>query len=365
MLKILHTIPALDGGGADRILYDYAIRMLDEFQFDFIVHSEHEGILEKDLISMGCRVFHVPSLHKNKTEYKKRIAEIIRNGKYDIIHVSQGYRGLFFLYYAKKYGVKTRIAHSHMAYIPERMTEKFIRGCSTFLVKRLSTHLFACGDDAAKWMWGEKALQRGETYIMKNAIDTRRFEFSEEKRNQIREEFHITDKFVIGNVARFSYQKNHEFLINVYNEVKKHREDAVLILVGRGELEEDVKKQVVELGLEDSVIFTGVRNDVPDLMNAMDVFVLPSRFEGLPVTLVEVQTNGLPTIVSEQVTREIDICKNIKYLPLSIEQWVENLNNMEFVRDGENLNYISKNGYNIEIEVEKIKMYYLDCNRVK
>lgn len=359
MLKVLHTIPALDGGGADRILYDYTTRMMDEFQFDFIVHTDYVGILETELISKGCRIFHIPPLHENKNEYKRRIEEIIRDGKYDIIHVSQGYRGLFFLYYAKKYGVKTRIAHSHMAYIPESLKEKIIRNISTVFVKYLATNLFACGNDAAKWMWGKKAFHHDKVFIMKNAIDTKRFAFSEDKRSQIRKEFNVEGKFVIGNVARFSYQKNHEFLIHTFSEIKKSRENAVLMLVGRGELESDVKKQVEELGIQDSVIFTGVRNDVPDLLNAMDVFALPSRFEGLPVILVEVQANGLPTLVSEHVTREIDICTNINYLPLSIEQWVESLSILEMVRDEKSLNSVSKQGYNIEIEAEKIKKIYL------
>lgn len=318
MIKILHTIPAMDGGGADRILFDYTIRMLDEFQFDFIVHSEFEGILEKDLISKGCRVFHVPPLHKDKKEYKKRIEEIIKDGNYDIIHVAQGYRGVYFLHYAKKYRVKIRIAHSHMAYIPETFMEGIIRKVATLYVKYCATDLFACGNDAAKWMWGKNAFNNGKVYIMKNAIHAERFAFSSEKRDQIRKNYNVSNNFVIGNVARFSFQKNHEFLVNIFAEIKKQKGDAILMLIGRGELEDAVKQQVEELGLSDSVLFMGVRNDVPDLLNAMDVFVLPSRFEGLPVTLVEVQANGLPAVISENVTKEMTISEEFSFLPLSL-----------------------------------------------
>ena len=154
MIKVLHTLPALDGGGAERIVYDYCIRMMDEFQFDFIVHTEDKGILENELEKRGCRIFHIPPLHRNKRAYKARIQQILREGEYDIIHVSQGYRSIYFLKYAKKYGIPVRIAHSHMAYIPESGKEKAIRRICTRIVKHYATDLFACGEDAAKWMWG-------------------------------------------------------------------------------------------------------------------------------------------------------------------------------------------------------------------
>ena len=358
MIKVLHTIPAMDGGGADRILYDYTIRMLDDFQVDFIVHSEFEGILEKDLISRGCRVFHVSALRKNKKEYKKRIQEIIRNGNYDIIHVSQGYRGVYFLHYAKKYGVKIRIAHSHMAYIPESFKEVIIRKMATLYVKRCATALFACGDDAAKWMWGKKAFNKRKVYIMKNAIQAERFSFSPEKRECIRQEYNVTDKFVIGNVARFSYQKNHEFLIKIFAELKKVNSNAVLMLIGRGELKNDIKKQVEELGLTDSVLFMGVRNDVPDLLNAMDVFALPSRFEGLPVTLVEIQANGLPAVISSCVTKEMTISDDFCFLSLSqpISEWADIIVKNKR-KDSANL--IKNTAYDLRVASDGLKNKYL------
>lgn len=358
MIKVLHTIPAMDGGGADRILYDYTIRMLDDFQVDFIVHSEFEGILEKDLISRGCQVFHIPALRKNKKEYKKRIQEIIRNGNYDIIHVSQGYRGVYFLHYAKKYGVKIRIAHSHMAYIPESFKETMIRKVATLYVKRCATALFACGNDAAKWMWGKKVFNNGKIYIMKNAIHAEQFSFSSEKRERIRREYNITDKFVVGNVARFSYQKNHEFLIKIFAEVKEANPNAVLMLIGRGELENDIKKQVEELGLTDSVLFMGVRNDVPDLLNAMDVFALPSRFEGLPVTLIEVQANGLPAVISSCVTKEMAISDDFYFLPLSqpISEWADSIVKNKR-KDSANL--IENTAYDLRVASDGLKNKYL------
>ena len=347
MIRVLHTIPAMDGGGADRILYDYSTRIMESVHFDFIVHTEEEGILESDLVKRGCNVYHVPPLHKSFKEYLSKVESIIKNGKYDIIHVAQGYRGLFYLYFAKKYGVKVRIAHSHMAGIPENTKQKLVRKVCTFFVKQFATHLFACGKDAAIWMWGNKSWENGDVYIMTNAINTSGFVFSEEKRKQLRATFGLEDKIVIGNVARFSYQKNHEFIIKIFSEVKKQIPNAMLMLVGRGELEEQVRDQIKQLQLEDSVLMTGVRNDVPDLLNAMDLFLLPSRFEGLPVTLVEAQTNGLPIFASSAITKEIKIAENMVYMSLDESPcaWADCICSFDLKRIS---NSISGSGYDID-----------------
>ena len=358
MLKILHTLPALDGGGADRIVFDYACRLTDVGRFDFIVHTEQPGILENELLARGCRVFHVPPLHKDKQEYKRQIRQIIRQGEYDIIHVSQGYRGLYFLYYAKKYGVPVRIAHSHMAYIPQSFKEKMVRIAATCCAKLCATHLFACGRDAARWMWGRRALDRDRVYVMKNAIPAERFGFSAAKRDAVRKELGLKDKFVVGHVARFSYQKNHEFLIRVFAEIKGQRDDAVLMLVGRGELEDEVKSQVAAAGLQDAVLFLGVRDDVPALLNAIAVVVLPSRFEGLPVTLIEVQANGLPAVVADTVTKEMALSDRLTFLPLAApaDQWAAQIINSEREQSA---NPLPGTGYDLTVAADDLRHKYL------
>lgn len=355
MPKVLHTVYAMDGGGADRILYDYTIRMLDTVHVDFLVHTPDEGILEKELKNKGCNVFHVPPLHAEPKTYFKKIREIIIEGKYDIIHVAQGYRGLVFMYYANKYRIPVRIAHSHMAYIPESGLSTVKRWISAFVVKHLATHLFACGEDAGKWMWGKRT--RNIT-ILHNAIDTQKFVFNEAKRSSLRKQLGIEDKFVIGNVGRLAEQKNQLFLIDVFSEVIKYRADAVLLLIGRGEMEQQIWDRVNELELTDSVKLLGVRDDVSDLLNAMDLFVLPSLYEGLPVTMVEVQANGLPGLISDKVTKEIGLAENIQYLPLEKKVWVEHIvSGGERNRDGEAL--IRKAGYDIDFEANQLKEMYI------
>lgn len=365
MIKILHTIPALDGGGADRVLYDYSIRMLENIHFDFIIHTDNEGILEPNLRQKDCEIFHIPPAHSGVIKYFFNIMKIIKEGEYDIIHVSQGYLGVVFLCFAKLNGIKVRIAHSHMAYIPESRLQRVKRHVLTLIATLLATDLFACGKDAAEWMWGT-SHNKGHIHIMPNGIDVSKFVFSEKKRAKLREQFGIENKYVIGNVARFSYQKNHMFLIEIFNKISKKNDDAVLVLIGGGELENSIKLLVEELGLTDKVIFLGVRNDVCELLNMMDVFVLPSRFEGLPVTLIEVQVNGLPVVVSTAITNEAKISENFIALSLNedINVWESEIQkrkrNQTFTDDS----LVRK--YDISILAKQQMQWYIDrCSKEK
>ena len=356
-MKVLEITSSLDGGGIARLLYDYCSRLIPEFEFDFVVSAENEGILEEPLRNLGCNVFHVSQMKKSFGEYKRQLEFIIKNGNYDIVHDHCDYKSFFELQIAKRNGVKTRIAHSHRAMVPQSITEKFIKLIFTPLTKYLATDLFACGIDAAKWAWGKKAYENGKVFILKNAIHTEEFLFSNEIRQEIRNELGLTDKFVVGNVARFSYQKNHEYLIEIFKEIAKKRNDAVLVLVGRGELMNNVQEQVKNDQIDDRVIFLGVRNDVPKLLNAMDVFVLPSRYEGLPVALVEVQANGLPTYVSTAVTTEMKVSSNMHFISIDNDpsKWAKEI----LESDNKRLpSHIKESGYDIGSAVIALKEKY-------
>lgn len=348
----------LDGGGVDRLLYDYCSRMVKDIQFDFVVTSKNEGILEQPLKNLGCNVYRVPQIKNGLKNHIEEIKKILDNNNYDIIHDHSGYKAWCNLWIAKKCGVENRIAHAHQAFMKETFKQKIMRLISVPITKFYSTELFACGNDAAKWMWGKRAFEKNRVYIMKNAINVQNFGFVSEKRAQIREDLGITDKFVIGNVARFSYQKNHEFLINIFAELKKLRDDAVLLLIGRGELEESIKAQVESLGLSNSVLFMGVRNDVPDLLNAMDVFVLPSRFEGLPVTLVEIQANGLPAVISDVVTKEMTFSEDFSFVSLSQSscEWAKVISEK---KRADSKNLIKNTEYDLHIATDKMRCKYL------
>lgn len=357
-MRILEITSDLDGGGVDRLLYDYCSSLSDEIQFDFVVTSKAEGMLEQPLKDLGCKIYRVSQLKEDFKGHKEQLTKILEAEKYDIIHDHSGFKAWCNLSVAKKCGVKSRIAHSHQAFMTESFIGRIIRKVSTILTKLYATTLFACGNDAAKWMWGEKAFRKNKVYIMKNAVFADKFSFSAAKRDELRKELGLENKFVIGNVARITYQKNQEFLVDAFAEIKKTRNDAVLLLVGRGDAEEKIKKQVSDLGLNDSVVFTGVRNDVPDLLNVMDVFVLPSRFEGLPVTLIEIQANGLPGVISDAVTKEMNFSEDLKFLPLSesFEEWAKVISS-----NGrkESVNTVENTSYDLKLATEDLKNKYL------
>lgn len=304
-MRILQISPELDGGGVDRLLYDYSIRMRDQADIDFVVMSKTEGILEGPLAEHDFAIYHIPQMREDLAGHKKCLRDIIRKNKYDIVHDHRGYRGYFALKIADNEGVPVRIAHSHIASIPETAAQQAVRTLFTGLAKRRATNLFACGRLAASWMWGQRTLDNNGVRIMTNAIDTSKFAFDSKTRREVRDEFSLGDGLVVGNVARFADQKNHRYLIEIFNEMQKMDSRAKLVLVGRGEREDEMRSLVDDLGIHDKVLFLGVRDDVPRLLNAMDVFVMPSLYEGLPVTVVEAQANGLPVIASSTITDEV------------------------------------------------------------
>lgn len=361
-MKVLAITSELDGGGVDRLLYDYCAHLSDDVQFDFIVTSKNEGILEQPLKDLGCKIYRVSQLKEDFKGHRDQMEKILQAGNYDIIHDHSGYKAWCNLTVAKKCGVKTRIAHSHLAFVNESFVGRVVRKISTALTKLYATDLFACGNDAAKWMWGEKSFSKNKVYIMKNAVVSENFNFSSEKREKLRKELGVENQFVIGNVARITYQKNQEFLVEAFSEIKKHRDDAVLLLVGRGDNEEQIKNQVAELKLNDSVIFTGVRNDVPDLLNAMDVFVLPSRFEGLPVTLIEIQANGLPGVISDTVTKEMKLSEELLFLSLekNYEEWANVI-----LSNGRSLslNAVENTSYDLKLATKDLKNKYFSITK--
>ena len=237
MIKILHVVPALGSGGIEKIIYDYYLHLnRDKFRFDFIVYGDEVGKLEKEFLKMGSNVYHIPPKKKSIYKSLSQMKKIILNGGYDVIHAHQQETGIFPIYYARKANIKTRITHSHIAFREENKLEKLIYKIFNPVLKYMTTHYFACGLDAGKFLWGNDLVQKNKVFIMNNAIDVKIFEFNQSLRQSIRKSLNIDNKLVIGNVGRFSFQKNHEFLIKIFYEIYKSNKDSVLLLVGEGEL---------------------------------------------------------------------------------------------------------------------------------
>ena len=228
------------------------------------------------------------------------------------------------------------------------------------------TEYFACSKLAAEWKYPKSVINKEKYVIIENAIDKSKFYYSEDIRKKTREELHIEDKFVVGHIGRFSLQKNHSFLIDIFNEISKEREDAVLILAGVGELQEEIKEKVKILGIDKKVMFLNIRKDVNEILNAMDIFVLPSFFEGLPVVGVEAEATGLPVYTSENVTRELPIKEISHFYSLedSAKDWADNIlqSYCGFTRKS-TTEKIIKNGYEIATAAKKLENIYLEMNK--
>lgn len=326
-IKVLHLYTALDDGGVERFLLNYYDNMdRSRIQFDVVVPGKHKGILEDTFIEHGSVIYHVPTLHSNFRKHISSVYQIMREGNYDVVHC-HGYKSCLGLVLAWLTGVKVRIIHSHMAYENESAVGKIRRKIATFICKTLSTERFACGEAAGIWLYGQKDYDKKKFKVIHNAIDVDKFAFNVQKRKQLREDLGLGEGIVIGNVGRFSYQKNQEFLIPVLTEILEKRSDARLVFVGDGESIDEIKKLAQTYQVEENVLFLGARGDVHELLSAFDVFVLPSRYEGLPVSLVEAQASGLYGCVADTITQEVNITGMLEYISLeqSAKYWAERI----------------------------------------
>lgn len=363
MLKVLEVVSALGCGGVERLLLNYLKELhSEEIIIDIVTFDNGKELLTEQFKALGCNIFNVTRMRANAGKMFSELNSIIRNGGYDVVHCHQGYLSLPAISIAKKYNVPVRIAHSHFAFIPESTKKRIFRKLVTALVKKRATKLYGCGTDAAKWAWGAKIVESNNVKIMNNAINIDNFKFDENARNEIRNEMGLENKYVIGNVARFSYQKNHEFLLRSFQKVYEKDKNTVLMLIGDGELMKQTKEIIDSFGIKDAVLLLGAREDVSRLLNAMDLFVLPSRFEGLPVTIVEAQCNGLPCCISDNITREVKVSENAVYLSIdkNAEQlWTKAiLNKPNRCEPEQAVKNIIKAGYDIKNEAYKLLQEY-------
>ena len=354
MIKVLELCASLDGGGVERLLFDFSTRMMDDVQFDFVVTSPTEGILEQELQERGSKIFHIHQMSGDVFGYIGNLNRIIKQGNYDIVHDHMNQASMGSMFSAWLNRVPVRIAHSHTYIYGEKKIRKLKRKIMALISSVFATNLCACGQDAAKWMWGKKS---NKCKIVRNAINLDDFYFNNKKRIEFRELFGLNDKFVIGNVARLSEEKNQLFLLEVFRIVFQKMNKARLVFVGQGEMETELKKYVKKFGLEECVLFLGVRSDVPDLLNMMDVFVLPSKYEGFPVTLVEAQANGLPIVASDKITNECVLSDSFTSLSIekSASDWATEILNQPKQRQKVDKRLYA---YHIDEEAEALEKFY-------
>lgn len=360
--RILEVCVDLDGGGIDRYLYNYCTR-INEIQFDFAAVDNKHGILEERIKNHGCLIFKVPRLSNGFIQNYNALKTIMKQHHYDAVHVHLGFYGFIALKAAKECGIKTRIVHAHIAFVPETIKDKIIRKVLTAFTKYYATNLAACGIDSAKWVWGEKNYVNGKVIIHNNAIDTSIYQYSEKKRIEVRRKLGISDNtIIVGHVGRLCEQKNQKRLIEIFDEFVKCTADSKLLLIGYKELNYDISSLISHYKLNDKVLVLGVRNDVPELLNAMDVFVFPSKFEGLPFTLIETQCNGLYSLSSDSVSKFAKVSTCVDFLSLSAtnREWALKalvLSGMK--HNAYAIDSVRSEGYDLDIESYRLKEYYI------
>ena len=316
-IRVAQILNRMDSGGIEAVVLNYYRHIdRDKVQFDFYFAEGSSLPQREELQRLGAGLYPIP-VYSHPIAYQKALYTAFMQGGYKIVHAHLSTMSLFPLFAAWRAGVPVRICHNHS-------TAHWGEGAKTLLKyilrpfnKLFATDWFACGERAGRWMYGGKAFDAGEVTVLPNAIDTAKFAYDAKARIVLREELGIPqDAFVVGHVGRFMYQKNHSFLVKVFAELRKTTPGACLLLIGEGELKEQIRRQVRELGLQDKVFFTGVRQDVNKLYSVMDVFCLPSFYEGMPLVAWEAQVSGLPCVFSDTVTREAAQTPSVSFLSL-------------------------------------------------
>lgn len=304
-----------------------------EIMFDFVVDHPERNHYEKEARSLGAKIYIMPAFRgTNLREIRKAWDRFFEeHPEYRILHSHVRSYASLYLPIAKKHGVKT-IIHSHSTSNGKGIAS-VVKRILQYPLRYQADYLMACSNEAGRWLFGKNACKKNNYIFLPNAIDTEKYRFSGKTAAECRKEWGLEGKFVLGHVGRFHEAKNHMFLLKVFAGVAAAREDAVLLLVGDGELREEIVREIDRLGIGDRVILTGIRDDIPRLMQAMDLFVFPSLWEGLPVTVVEAQAAGLPCLISDRITTDVDVSELVKRLPIGhIQPWVQEVLHLEIKR---------------------------------
>ncbi len=365
MRKIVHVITNRPHGGIGAVLKNIVTySSSSQFQYSFLFSEDYkECSFDHFMKDRGYNVCVLPKLNSlsNILKYVITVYRYYLQNAGDIVavHVHTPNVAFIHLFFAWKFGIKIRIAHSHST----RYSDNWLKGICNYLLiclmKIFVTDRFACGNDAANFLFGKHNLSN--TYIFHNAIDTSIFQFSVDRRRNKRKDLNLTGNLVFGHVGNMFKLKNHSFLIDVFVSIKKRYSNAVLLLVGDGALRDDLQEKVNQLGLEDSVRFLGQRDDVADILMALDVFLFPSLFEGFPVSLMEAQCTGLPCLVSDTITREVAITDLVHFLPIheGVEAlWVKELERIKLDSRRDYSQVLQTAGYDLPKEVKALETHY-------
>ena len=352
-IKVLHVFEYFAQGGIENFVINVFRNMdREKYQFDFAFINRTPGVFDDEVKSSGSRIFYFDSEEKTFKNYKNSLTRIIKeNGPYDAVHSHMYYFSGYILKVAKKCGVNVRIAHSHETLKGRKQT--FLRTMYEKIMRKMilknATDLLACSDMAGKYVFGDKAGYR----VLYNGIDLNRFNFNSETRAQFRKKLHIEDKFVLLNIGRFADQKNHSYLIKIFEEVARKSDNAFLVLIGDGALKNDIEAQIESCNLASKVLIRSNIKNTEDYYNVADVFVLPSKYEGMSIVSVEAQACGLYSLLSDKIPKEIAVTDIVQYLSIDDlpTHWAERI--LSIVKNGTDRKKYNSVFYDTEFNIDK------------
>lgn len=366
MIRVLQVVSIMNAGGMENYIMNmYRIIDRTKVQFDFLVHHSQKGFFDDEITALGGKIYRCTMLDdKNVFKYISDLKRIFAENDYKIVHGHLSSLAFIYLGIAKQYHVPYRIAHSHGAghIISLKGYAKYwmFKSAKTFANIR-----FACSKEAGEYLFGHDSFE-----VMPNGIHPERFRFNSSNREQILRQYGLEGCFVVGHVGRFNLQKNHKYLLKIFQKLYENEKNARLLLLGDGELKQNIISQVKQMGLEQSVIFAGVHKDCEKYYHAMDVFVLPSHFEGLPVTGIEAQYAGLPCLFADTISRETAISERVSFVGIreeNLDEWVEKLLSLKDETELKNdrTPKINNDMYDVNVSAIKMQNRYIDMGGAK
>lgn len=326
MIRVLHVISELGSGGVEtQLCLLHSALPADKIKFDFVVHGQNSGAAEEYVKKAGCSVYHVTPKKESLLKNIEEIDGIIKRGGYDAVHVHQNFSSFTALWSAWRHGVPVRIVHARGCQKHLSFKTRIKNAVCGFLNKRYANEFLAISESAGEWLYGKDWKRRGKLFY--DVIDTEKLAFSPENRRQWREKLGVDNHFVVLMVGRFSPEKNHGFALRVFDELVKIQKNALLILVGEGKEEDNVRVQATQMGILDRVCFAGTTDKVEVYMNAADALIFPSLHEGFGDVAIEAQCAGLPVFASDRVPLDTKATSVIQYISLSVppREWAEKL----------------------------------------
>lgn len=339
----------------------------ERFECDFATVSKKPICLENKIKAMGAKLRYITDYaEENRNSFIKQIKSVLIDGKYDVVHLHTSFWKSFLVEeLALECGVPKIIVHSHSTQVDiddpvERSKAERIHNIRKLeFTPELATDFWACSTPAADWLYGPQ-IPREKIVLVKNAIDIERFAFNVDVRRLYRQKNGVDNCFVLGAIGRMSHTKNHRFLIEVFADLLNIKKNLRLILVGNGELYESLYSLSEELNITENILFLGQREDVESILQMIDVFCLPSIFEGLPISAIEAQAAGLKCLVSENITREVRITDNIEFIPLLKSTWIDAILKLSEGYERTNTyDQVDINGYNIKSQIKKVERMYM------